>query len=144
MCILDDPIFALIARFVVDDIDNISISDEIILQYQVGEIRNYIENAPIEQQQQLALSWIEEHAERYRQECQRKAFSNIVLDKRCADCPLINDDSKSFCIIHSRWVVLLREYINYEISSDKYIEETLDLLNQHKTELKISAISSRM
>ncbi|MEN8106786.1 MAG: hypothetical protein ABFS22_02135 [Pseudomonadota bacterium] len=135
---------ALIARFVVEDIDNVSVSDEIFLQHQVAEIRSCIENAPGEQQQQLALAWIEEHAERYRQEWQRRAFSRIVLDKRCADCPLVHDSSKSFCIIHSRWVVLLREYIADEISSDKYIEGTLNLLNQHKTNLKISAITSRM
>ncbi|MEN8130666.1 MAG: hypothetical protein ABFS45_10835 [Pseudomonadota bacterium] len=144
MCIIDDPLLALIARFVVEDINDLSISDEIFLQHQVSEIRSFIENAPREQQQQLALAWIEEHAERYRQEWQRRTFSRIALGKRCADCPLIHDSSKYFCIIHSRWVVLLKEYIADEIGSDKYIEEALNLLNQHKTNLKISAISSRM
>lgn len=144
MCIIDDPLLALIARFVVEDIDNLSISDEIFFQHQVSEIRSFIENAPRGQQQQLALVWIEKHAERYRQEWQRRTFSRIVLGKRCADCPLTHDNSKYFCIIHSGWVVLLKEYIAGEISSHKYIEETLHLLNQHKTNLKISAISSRM
>ena len=144
MCIIDDPMLALIARFVVGDIDNLSVSDEMFLQHQVIEIRSYIENAPREQQQQLALAWIKEHAEQYRREWQRKTFSKIVLDKKCADCPLIHDSSKSFCVIHSRWTVLLNECIADEISSDKYVEETLNLLNQHKTNLKISAISSRM
>ncbi len=144
MCIIDDPMLALIARFVVEDIDNLSISDEIFLQHQIAEIRSYIENAPREQQQQLALAWIKEHAEQYRQKWQRRAFSKILLDKTCADCPLIHDCSKSFCIIHSRWTALLNECIADEISSDKYIEESLNLLNQHKTNLKISAISSRM
>jgi len=144
MCIIDDPMLALIARFVVEDIDNLSISDEMYLQHQVAEIRSYIEKAPGEQQQQLALAWIKEHAEQYRQEWQRRAFSKIVLDKRCVDCPLINDGSKSSCAIHSRWVVLLNEYIADEIGSEIYIEETLNLLNQNKTNLKISAISSKM
>lgn len=144
MCIIDDPMLALIARFVVGDIDNLSISDEMFLQHQVIEIRSYIENAPREQQQQLALAWIKEHAEQFRQEWQRKTFSKIVVDKKCADCPLIHDSSQSFCVIHSRWTVLLNECIADEISSDKYVEETLNLLNQHKTNLKISAISSRM
>ncbi len=144
MCIIDDPMLTLIARFVVRDIDNLSISDEMFLQHQVIEIRSYIENAPREQQQQLALAWIKERAEQYRQEWQRKTFSKIVLDQKCADCPLIHDSSKSFCVIHSRWSVLLNECIADEISSDKYVEETLNLLNQHKTNLKISAISSRM
>lgn len=144
MYAIDDPTLALIARFVVKDIDNLSVSDEVIFRQQVEEIRRHIEDAPDEQQQQLALAWIEEHAERYRRQCQRKVFSRIVLHRKCADCPLINDNSKSSCIIHKRWVVLLRAYIADDISSDKYVEETLNLLNQHKTDLKISAISSKM
>ena len=135
---------ALIARFVVEDIDNISISDEMFLRHQVAEIRSYIENAPRKQQQQLALAWIKEHAEQYREGWQRRAFSKIVLDKRCVDCPLIHDSSKSSCVIHSKWAVLLNEYIADEIDSDIYIEETLSLLYQNKTNLKISAISSKM
>lgn len=144
MCIFDDPMLALIARFVVEDIDSLNISEEDFLQHQLTEIRSCIENAPREQQQQLALAWIIEHAERYRQEWQRRAFSKMVLYKRCADCPLIHDSSISYCVIHSRWVALLKEYIADEISSEKYIEETLDLLTQHKTNLKISTISSRI
>ena len=144
MCIIDDPMLALIARFVVEDIDNISISDEHYLKHQVAEIRSCIENAPRKQQQQLALAWIKEHAEHYRQEWQKRTFSEIVLDKRCADCPLAHDGSNSSCLIHSRWVVLLNEYIADEIGSDIYIEETLSLLNKNKTNLKISGISSKM
>ena len=144
MCIVDDPMLALIARFVVEDIDNLSISDELYLQHQVDEIRSCIGNAPGDQQQQLALAWIKEHAEQYRQEWQRRTFSKIVLDKRCADCPLVKDGSKSSCVIHSRWVVLLKEYIADEIGSDVYVEETLNLLDQNKTKLKISAVSSKM
>lgn len=144
MCIIDDPMLALIARFVVEDIDNISTSDESFLQHQVAEIKSYTENAPTEQRQQLALEWIEEHAEQYRQQWQKRVISRMILDKRCADCPLIHDSSKSFCTIHSRWLVLFKKYMADEISSDKYIEGSLNLLNQHKTNLKISSISSRM
>jgi len=144
MCIIDDPMLALIARFVVEDIDNLSISDEIYLQHQVAEIRSYIENTPRKQQQQLAMAWIKEHAEQYRQEWQRRTFSEIALNKRCTDCPLVQDGAKSSCIIHNRWIVLLEEYIADKIDSDIYVEETLNLLNQNKTNLKISAISSKM
>jgi hypothetical protein len=144
MCIIDDPMLALIARFVVEDIDNLSISDETYLHSQVAEIKGYIENSPRKQQQQLALAWIKEHAEQYRQEWRKRTLSNIVLEKRCADCPLIHDGSKSSCIIHSRWAVLLKKYIADEIGSDIYIEETLNLLHENKTNLKISAISSKM
>jgi hypothetical protein len=138
MCIIDDPMLALIARFVVDDIDNLSISDEAYLHHQVAEIRSYIENAPRKQQQQLALAWIKEHAEQYRQEWRRRTLSKIVLEKRCADCPLIHDGSTPSCIIHSRWAELLKKYISDEIDSDIYIKETLNLLHQNKTNLKIS------
>jgi len=144
MSIIDDPMLALIARFVVEDIDNISISDETYLQHQVAEIRSHIENSPRKQQQQLALAWIKEHAEQYRQEWQRRTLSKIALNKRCTDCPLVRDGSNYSCAIHSKWVVLLTEYIADEIDSDMYVEETLDLLSQNKTNLKISAISSKM
>jgi hypothetical protein len=144
MCIIDDPMLALIARFVVEDIDNLSISDEIFLKQQVAEVSSYIENAPGKQQQQLALEWIKDHAEQYRQEWRKRTFSKVVLDKRCTDCPLIHDSSKSSCIIHSRWTVLLKEYVADKVDSDIYIEETLNLLNQNKTNLKVSAISSKI
>jgi hypothetical protein len=144
MCIIDDPMLALIARFVVEDIDNLSISDEMFLKQQVAEVSSYIENAPGKQQQQLALEWIKDHAEQYRQEWRKRTFSKVVLDKRCTDCPLIHDSSKSSCIIHSRWTVLLKEYVADKVDSDIYIEETLNLLNQNKTNLKVSAISSKI
>ena len=144
MYIIDDPMLALIARFVVEDVDNLSISDETYLQQQVTDLKRYIEQSPGKQKDQLALEWIREHAERYRQVWQRKTFSRIALEKRCADCPLLQDDKKYSCVIHSRWVALLTKYIAGEIGSDIYIEETLNLLYQNKRNLKISAISSKM
>lgn len=145
MCIIDDPMLALIARFVVEDLDNINISDEMFLQQQIAEIRSHIEKSQTKQkQQQLAMEWIKEHAEQYRQEWRRRTFSEVVLDKRCTDCPLINDNSSPFCSIHSKWVVLLKKYVANEIGSDNYIEETLNLLEQNKTNLKVSAIHLNM
>jgi hypothetical protein len=144
MCIIDDPMLALIVRFVVKDIDNLNISDETFLQHQITEIRRHIEKSPKIQQQQLALEWIKKYAEQYRQEWRRRTFSKAVLDKRCADCPLIHGSSSSFCIIHSKWVELLKEYIADEIGSDEYIEETLNLLEQNKANLKVSAINLNM
>ena len=144
MSIIDDPMLALIARFVVEDIDHLSVTDEKYLHDQVAEIRRCIENSPGKQQQQLALAWIKEHAEQYRQDWHRRTLSRLVLDKRCADCPLIHEDSRASCAIHARWVALLNEYISDEIDSDIYIKETLSLLNQKKTKLKISGIASKM
>lgn len=142
MAVIDDPMLALIARFVVEDIDNLGIRDEVFLQQQTDEIKRYIGDAAGEKRHQLALQWIKEHARHYRREWQKKELSRLVLDKRCADCPLVNRGSgKPYCTIHGRWVVLLKEYLSDEISSENYVEKTLDLLNRHKENLKISAIS---
>ena len=141
MSIIDDPVLALIARFVVDDLDNLSISDEAFLKNQVETIFSHIKEAPEEEQQQLALKWIKEHAEQYRQEWLRKALSSCVADRRCQDCPLLHSSSnKEICSIHSKWVILLNKYVTDKIDSEKYIEETLRILNQHKDELKVSEI----
>ena len=140
MIIIDDPVLALIARFVVDDLDDLSISDEAFLKSQVETICSHINNAPEEQQQQLALAWIKEHAERYRQEWFRKSLTKSVSDKRCQDCPLQHGSGKEFCAIHSKWIILLNEYVTDKIDSEKYIEETLYILNQHKNDLKVSEI----
>jgi hypothetical protein len=139
---LDDPTLALIARFVVEDVDELKLSDEQYLQHQLTEIKRQIEKCPEQQQEQFALAWIREHAERYRRDWQKKILTETALDKRCADCPLIHDNSTSSCIIHERWVGLLKEYIAGEINSDKYIEETLQLLREQKNNLKVAAFSS--
>lgn len=144
MSILDDPMLALIARFVVEDIDDLSFPDEVFLRQQLSEVKDQIKNAPEQQQQRLALAWIKEHAEQYRREWQQKTFSKMVLDKRCPDCPLLKDDSTRHCAIHTRWVVLLKDFIANKISSTQYVEETLDLLEANKTNLKISARPSRL
>ena len=143
MYALDDPTLALITRFVVSDIDELDISDENYLKTQVAEIRRHIENAPAGQQEQMAMAWIREHAERFREQWHRKSFSRALHDRRCPDCPLVGNQSTSHCIIHRRWVGLLEEYLADEINSDRYIEETLRLLEQHKDSLKVSLIAER-
>lgn len=140
MAKIDDPVLALIARFVVDDLDDLSISDEVFLQNQVEEIFSHIKHAPEEQRQHLALAWIKDHAERYRQNWIRNSLSRCVSDKRCTDCPLRHGRSSEYCSIHSKWVILLNEYITGKIDSEEYIEETLHVLNQYKNELKVSAL----
>jgi hypothetical protein len=145
MGVIDDPMLALIARFVVDDIDDLGIPDEVFLQQQVDEITRHVGEAEGEVRHRLALQWIGECAENYRTEWQKQELSRIVLDKRCADCPLVqHGTNKHFCSIHNRWVYLLMEYITDQISSESYVEKTLNLLNQHKENLKISATSSRV
>lgn len=144
MTLLDDALFALIARFVVDDIEHLSISDEEFLQHQLLEIKNLVKELPAERRQQVVMAWISEHAEQYRTEWQKKAFSQLLLKRKCTDCPLTNDGVQSFCIIHDKWTALLKDYIAGNIKSDKYVEETLQLLEKHKDNLKISRILPKL
>jgi len=145
MGVIDDPMLALIARFIVEDINDLRIPDEVFLKQQADEINRHVGDAEGEERHQLALQWIQEHAEYYRREWQKKELSRIVLDKRCADCPLAQrGTNKPFCTIHNRWVSLLGKYLTDKISSEKYVEETLELLNHHKENLKISAITPRV
>lgn len=142
MGVVDDPMLALIARFVVEDIDNLGIPDEEFMQQQADEINRYVGEATGEERHRLALQWIREHAEHYRLEWQKKKLSRMVLDKRCADCPLMHrGTNKRYCTIHSRWVTLLKEYLADQISSERYVKETLALLDQQKSNLKITTIS---
>jgi hypothetical protein len=140
MSIFDDPVLALIARFVVDDLDNLSLSDEAFLRNQVDIIYSHIKDAPAEQHQHLALEWIKDHAESYRHDWMRKSLSRCVTARRCKDCPLVHSSKKVNCSIHSKWVILLNEYVADKIDSEKYIEETLHILNQHKNKLKVSEV----
>lgn len=141
---LDDVMLALIARFVVDDLDHLSISDEKFLQHQLIEVNDLIKGVPEEEHHRVIMTWIEEHAERYREEWQKKAYSQLLLKRRCIDCPLENEDDKSICIIHYKWAALLKDYIAGKIESDSYIKEALMLLEKHKAQLKISRISVKL
>lgn len=137
----DAPMLALIARFVGTEIADVDFSNEDYLRHQFAEIKAYIENFPEHAQQQAAMDWIREHAEQYRQQWQKQTLSSLLLDKRCDDCPLVDAGSDAACIIHTRWVGLLKEYIAGTINADRYVEETLRLLTEHKNELKMSAVA---
>ncbi len=140
MFVVDDPMLALIARFVVDD-DHLEISNEEFLQQQVNSIKEYTSEYPAEQRGQKAMEWIEVYAEQYRADWQNSVISERLTPKRCPDCPLIDNSSSSHCEIHQNWVDLLRLYMTDKITSSKYVEDTLKLLTQHKDHLKVSKIS---
>ncbi|MCW8956634.1 MAG: hypothetical protein OQL09_07105 [Gammaproteobacteria bacterium] len=144
MTMLDDSMLALIARFVVDDVENLSISDEKFLKHQVLEIKNHIEDVPREQQQKVILEWIHDHAEQYRKQWQSKAITQLLLHKRCSDCPLIDDGTSSNCTIHDRWIELLKDYLSEKIDSEEYVVKSLQILDDHKQELKISRIAAQL
>jgi hypothetical protein len=141
---LDDPTLALIARFVVDDIEELSVSDEKFLRHQLIEIQNHIEDAPVEQRQQMVMDWIREHAENYRSDWQKKTITDSLLKKRCRDCPLVHGGKGTHCDIHQRWLVLLNDYLKGKLETTEYVDQTLELLQQHKDELKVSRISAQI
>ena len=144
MSILDDPTLALIVRFVVDDIDDLSMSDEKFLQQQLEEINSLVENEAADQRQQIILDWIREYAEQYRKQWHASALTRLLSDSRCTDCPLIHQDDERQCVIHHRWTLLLEKYLAGGINTDTYVEETLYLLREQKNQLKVSKISSRL
>ena len=46
---LDDPTLALIARFVIEDVDKLRLSDEQYMRHQLTEIKKQIEKFPQQQ-----------------------------------------------------------------------------------------------
>ncbi|MBE7482085.1 MAG: hypothetical protein HS104_19170 [Polyangiaceae bacterium] len=141
MFIVDDPMLALIARFVLD-VQHIDVSDEQFLQEQLRSIERYVDGFPADQRQERALEWIEEHAQRYRVAWQRRVVADQLADRRCRDCPLVREDSGSRCEIHAKWSSLLDEYLHDRISSRKYVEDALGLLKDHKSRLAARRLSS--
>lgn len=141
---LDDPTLALIARFVVDDLEELSVSDEHFLRHQLIEIQNHIEDAPVEKRQQMVLAWIRDHAESYRSEWHRKNMTQSLFKKRCRDCPLVHGGRSVHCQIHTVWLSLLKDYLAGKLETPEYVAQSLALLQQHKDELKVSRISANL
>ncbi len=140
---LDDPMLALITRFVIREADALNRSDEQYLREQFDEVLRYISRFPEAHREQAAMDWVTRHAEKYRREWQQRKLSSLAANRRCADCPLIDNDSRSTCMIHKRWVGLLNEYTVGEIRSDRYIRETLRLLAEHKGSLRKALVSPK-
>ena len=133
--IVDDPMLALITRFVLDT-EHLDVSNEEFLRVQLRSIEQYVDHFPADEQQSRALEWIEQHAKEYRVAWQRRVVSDQVAERRCRDCPLVRDDSHTRCEIHAEWSRLLKDYVNDKISSQQYVEDALGLLNDHKSQLK--------
>ena len=144
MSVLDDPTLALIARFVVSDIDHLSMSEEAFLKNQLNEINGLIRDVPKTQQQDTVLEWIYDHAEQYREQWRKGAIGDLLMNKRCLDCPLVHNDPDTVCMIHRSWVALLDNYVSGRISSHSYINDALQLLHTHKNSLKISSLARKI
>jgi hypothetical protein len=137
MSIVDDPLLALIVRFVTRD-DGIDVSDQEFARRQLATLKSYVSGYPESERSERAMEWVEQHAESYRRDWQKKVVSHHIVNQRCPDCPLQDGGDKALtCVIHKQWLQLLNEYLNDEIDSRKYVADSLELLREHKNELKL-------
>jgi hypothetical protein len=134
--IADEPLLALILRFVADA-DARDEADDAFIREQIQALRAYVAGFPQEEQGERAMEWIERHAEGYRQRWQRREVSRRTLHQRCADCPLRKLRAEEHCEIHEQWLYLLKRYIDGEVTSKKYVKRLLRLLKRHKKQLKL-------
>lgn len=135
MYIVDDPMLALIARFV--GIDKYQgVSEQEFLQHQVEAIRSYVASFPDQERNERAINWVEQYAEQYRKNWQRNYLVRWLQELRCPDCPLANSHAMRHCKIHDQWSDLLVRYVEEKISSREFVEKTLKLLSENKEMLK--------
>ena len=143
MYIVDDPILALITRFV-GDAKNLNLSDADFLLKQIAAIEQHIEQFPAEERDTRALEWIEAYAREYRQQWQKQVVVGALSYSRCPDCPLANGKQMAPCAVHTRWLELLRRYAMAEISSREYVESSLKLLGAYKNRLKVGRMRQQL
>jgi hypothetical protein len=134
MHIVDDPLLALILRFVVDT-DQSPDANEQFLQIQLRAMRRYLDRFPEQEQGERAMDWIERHAKEYRRSWQRREASRRTFHLRCVDCPLAGLGMAEHCEIHEQWLYLLRRYISGEVASAGFVEGALELLRNAKEHL---------
>ena len=143
MYIVDDPLLALITRFM-GDTQHLDVSDAEFLLRQIAAIEHYVEQFPPGERNTHAMEWIAVHAQQYRRQWQKSAVAQALSKARCPDCPLTGGQRISRCEIHDLWLKLLQQYISDEISSQEYVENTLNLLGQYKNRLKVRSPRKRL
>lgn len=136
MYTIDDPMFALILRFVGYH-QAISFYNHEFIQKQLETIQKYIKKYPAEEKRLRITEWIEKYAQEYRKRWEQEVIFNEVSRQRCPDCPLAGVNINEHCRIHEEWTALIQQYTADEIDSREYIESALKLFKQHKEELKI-------
>ena len=142
MSIVDDPLLALIVRFVTHD-EEIDASDQEFAQRQLATLKSYVAGFPESERSERAMEWVEKHAESYRRDWQKKVVTHHMINQRCPDCPLMrSENGASTCVIHTEWLRLLQEYLGDEIDSRQYVADSLELLREHKNDLKLHQESS--
>lgn len=128
---------ALIVRFVVSEERN-EHADAEFVQRQLATLKAYVDSYPAEEKQPRAMQWIEQHAAHYRREWQKKILPRQATENRCNDCPLDSGNLKRHCTIHGKWLKLLNAYLGDQIDSGEYVRNALELLREHKDELRVS------
>ena len=136
MYTIDDPMLALILRFVGHS-QEIDLRNHEFIQEELKTIREYIESFPPEEQDARAIEWVEKYAREYRESRVQEIVGEMFSSLRCPDCPLTEADSPGYCRIHEQWLGLLQRYRADEINSRAYVESSLELLAQHKEDLKM-------
>jgi hypothetical protein len=136
MYTIDDPMFALILRFVGYN-QEITFHDHGFIQKELKTIREHIKKYPSEEQGSRAIEWIEKYAREYRKRWEEEIIDKELSSQICSDCPLSVINDSEHCQIHEQWMTLLQQYAADEIDSKKYIENTLKLITQHKEDLKV-------
>ena len=143
MHIVDDPMLALITRFM-GDTQHLDVSNAEFLLRQIAAIEHYVGQFPPSERGIHAMEWIAAHAQQYRRQWQKHAVAQILVKARCPDCPLTGGQRSSRCEIHAFWLKLLQQYITDELSSQEYVENTLKLLGQYKNRLRVSSSRKRL
>ncbi|MCP5159677.1 MAG: hypothetical protein H6974_13830 [Gammaproteobacteria bacterium] len=143
MYIVDDPMLALITRFMCGA-QNREVSDAEFLLRQIAAIERYVEQFPDSERDVRAMEWIGAYAQQYRRQWQKKAVAQTLAKERCPDCPLAGESRSAHCEIHAFWLKLLQHYIADEISSREYAENTLKLLDGYKNRLKVGLTRKRL
>ena len=143
MYIVDDPLLALITRFMCGA-QNAEVSDAEFLLRQINAIEHYVGQFPNDERDLRAMEWIGVYAQEYRRQWQKNAVAQTLAKERCPDCPLAGEYRSAHCEIHAFWLNLLQHYIADEISSKEYAENTLKLLEGYKNRLKVSPIRKRL
>ena len=137
---IDDPLLALILRFVVPE-TNSDLTHEACMRLQVTLIQEHIATFPPADRQAHAIKWVEEHARRFREDCKDKLVATALADEaRCHDCPLSESADGGPCVIHKRWATLVRRYVDKRLTSSEYVRDSLALLQAHKEQLKVTTL----
>ncbi len=136
MYTINDPMFALILRFVGRN-QKVTFPDDCFIKEQLKQIQSYIDRFPAEEQDLRALEWIEGHAHKYRKAWEKEIIGKEFSHEKCPDCPLATLDNSEHCGIHEEWLNLLQRYAAEEINSKEYVKNALDIIARHKEDLKI-------